>query len=63
MSDGFVSASVSAGPIRATGNGGTGTHQFIMGHRLYIHITPEVAAQWIQELGTITEGKDETPAP
>lgn len=53
--NGNLSASISAGPIRPSGQpiseaiGG----MFLMGTNLYIHIQPAVAAQWIEQLTSI----------
>jgi hypothetical protein len=52
---GNVSASISAGPIRPSGqpiNDTTG-QMFLMGANLYIHIQPAVAAQWIEQLTSL----------
>jgi len=54
---GVVTASVTASPIEATGHDGNdGTHQLRMrGDKLFIHITPENAKQWIETLTPIAK--------
>lgn len=54
--EGLLTASINAGPIKSTGNGNNETgHQLSMGYGLFIHITPDVAAQWIDELAPIAK--------
>lgn len=55
MNDGIVAVSVNAGPLTVTGNVHGRTHQISMGPRLHLHITADVARQWIDTLNTITE--------
>ena len=55
---GAVSVSIVAGPIKATGNGNPASgHQIKMGDdgRVFIHLTPEVAAQWLPVIQKIAE--------
>jgi hypothetical protein len=53
---GTVSASITAGPITATGNRSPEAGlQITMGHRLFIHIQPDVARQWIEVLESISK--------
>lgn len=58
---GHVSASVIAGPLQDSNQATDETgHMFDMGDgALYIHITPELAAQWIDALTPITKADSE----
>jgi len=54
--DGLISTSINAGHIKATGNKDRRTgHQLRMGYGLFIHITPEIAAQWLDVLAPIAK--------
>ena len=53
--DGLISTSINAGHINATGNSNETGHQLRMGYGLFIHITPDVAAQWIDVLTPIAQ--------
>lgn len=55
--EGHVSASIHAGPLEDSGQPTTSVgHMFHMGSgSLYIHITPELAAQWIDVLTPIAK--------
>jgi hypothetical protein len=54
--DGLISTSINAGQIKSTGNGNSKTgHQLRMGYGLFIHITPDVAQQWIDVLTPIAK--------
>jgi hypothetical protein len=53
---GHVTASVVAGPLEDSNQPPTHVgHMLTMGHYLYIHITPERAAQWIDALTPIAK--------
>lgn len=56
---GNVSVSVSAGPIRESAQPADPIvgKMVMMGDSLYLHIKPEVAAQWLPVIQKIAEGK------
>ena len=57
---GAVSVSIVAGPIKATGTGNPASgHQIKMGDdgRVFIHITTDMARQWIGVLEQIAEAE------
>ena len=53
--EGLVSVSIHAGQIVDTGHGNDDTHQLRMGHTNFIHINPDIAAQWIDILTPIAK--------
>ncbi|MFH5879783.1 hypothetical protein [Arthrobacter sp. NA-172] len=57
---GHVTVSILAGPIEATGNESeSGRHQIWMANGLaFIHITPDVARQWIGVLEPIAKAAE-----